>query len=180
MYKILASLLFLFISYSSAAEETYVFEAKGEFAKELKSLVEKYSKEGKIDAKVYTKKSDEVTETVKEGAMVSYGGDYMKGKELYEKKCSNCHGVKGEESPGYGAKKLTNMPKEDIQEALRNYKNDMQYGGKGKMLMQTTVLSLTEDQANEIISYVHGTKNSQSIDNTQAEEENETPSSYLQ
>ena len=41
----------------NATEETYVFEAKGEFAKELKALVEKYSKEGKIkDKSVHVRK----------------------------------------------------------------------------------------------------------------------------
>ena len=80
----------------NATEETYVFEAKGEFAKELKALVEKYSKEGKIDAKVYTKQELEAEKIEQDGALVSYSGDYMTGKELYKKKCSLCHGVKGE------------------------------------------------------------------------------------
>ena len=55
MIKILASLLFVFSTFCVAADDTYVFEAKGAFAKELKTLVEKYSKEGKIEARVYKK-----------------------------------------------------------------------------------------------------------------------------
>ena len=54
MKKIITSLLFIAIALF-ATDDTYVFEAKGEFAKELKALVEKYSKEGKIEAKVYQK-----------------------------------------------------------------------------------------------------------------------------
>ena len=41
------SLLACFFAFSlnAADESSYIFEAKGEFAKELKSLVEKYSKD---------------------------------------------------------------------------------------------------------------------------------------
>ena len=40
----LLAYLFTF-SLNAADEPSYIFEAKGEFAKELKSLVEKYSKD---------------------------------------------------------------------------------------------------------------------------------------
>jgi len=69
------------------------------------------------------------------------------------------------------------MPKEDIQQALRNYNNDSDFGGNGKMLMQNVVNSLTEDQGDAIISYVLGNKIEKS--NTNVKEE-EPPSSYLQ
>ena len=184
MYKILTSLFFIFITFSIAADDTYVFEAKGEFAKELKALVEKYSKEGKIEAKVYTKGSadDIVTKTEQTGAMVSvYDGEYMQGEELYKKKCSTCHGIKGEESPGYRASAMTNMSKEDMQRALREYRNDMQFGGGGKMLMQNVVQSLTENQGDVIIDYVLGiNKESSKNNNKQEEGSAEVPTSYLQ
>ena len=42
-FSLLACLLTF--SLNAADEPSYIFEAKGEFAKELKSLVEKYSKD---------------------------------------------------------------------------------------------------------------------------------------
>ena len=37
----------------NASDDTYVFEAKGEFAKELKSLIEKHSKDENITVNIY-------------------------------------------------------------------------------------------------------------------------------
>ena len=37
----------------NANDETYVFEAKGEFAKELKSLIEKHSKDENVTVNIY-------------------------------------------------------------------------------------------------------------------------------
>ena len=45
-FSLLACLLTF--SLNAADEPSYIFEAKGEFAKELKSLVEKYSKDAKV------------------------------------------------------------------------------------------------------------------------------------
>ena len=48
-FSLLACLLTF--SLNAADEPSYIFEAKGEFAKELKSLVEKYSKDEKLKTK---------------------------------------------------------------------------------------------------------------------------------
>ena len=173
MYKILASLLFIFTTLSIASDDSYVFEAKGEFAKELKALVEKYSKEGKIEAKVY-KKSDTVI-----GSLFQRDVSNIDGKETFTKKCSSCHGIKGERSPGYGAKQLNKMTRDEIEKAIWNYKHDDQYGGSGKMLMKSVVVPLREVELNSIINYLHG-KQSTSVNSTQVEEEKEAPTSYLQ
>jgi len=177
MYKILTSLLFIFITLSTASEETYVFEAKGEFAKELKFLVEKYSKEGKIDAKVYIKKENDNSII---NSIFTKNKIIMNGKKIYDKQCSTCHGEKGKRSPGYGARAMNTMTKEDIEIAIQNYKNDMQYGGSGKMLMQGITITLREVELNSIIAYVHGTSVSNSETSTQVEENSEAPTSYLQ
>ena len=52
-FSLLACLLTF--SLNAVDEPSYIFEAKGEFAKELKSLVEKYSKDENISINVYEK-----------------------------------------------------------------------------------------------------------------------------
>ena len=49
----LSFLACLFISFCNSNDETYIFEAKGEFAKELKALVEKHSKDEGVEVNVY-------------------------------------------------------------------------------------------------------------------------------
>jgi len=177
MHKIFTVLLFIFITFSTASEETYVFEAKGEFAKELKLLVEKYSQEGKIDAKVYVKK-------IERGSMIdsifSKNKIIINGKKIYNKQCSTCHGEKGKRSPGYGARTMNTMTKDDIERAILNYKNDMQYGGSGKMLMQGVSVSLRGVELNSIIAYVLDTSTIDVKISTQSKENNTAPTSYLE
>ncbi len=177
MIKILASLFFIFITCAIATEDTYVFEAKGEFAKELKALVEKYSKEGKIDAKVFVKKQND--ESIMNSIFAS-DKTIMDGKKIYDKKCSSCHGVKGERVPGLGARAMAVMSKDDIEESIRNYKNDMQFGGNGKMLMQNIAPTLRKVELNAILAYVHGKSSKNTETSMQTEEEKAVPSNYLQ
>ncbi len=172
MYKILTSLLFIFSTFALSADDTYVFEAKGEFAKDLKALVEKYSKEGKIEAKVY-KKDDSII-----GSIFGNNDTNTNGKEVYTKKCSSCHGVKGEESPSPEAKSMTNMSRDEIELAIRSYRNDSTYGGSMKMLMQTSIIGLKSSELNAIINFVHGKNmNNKQIDKNQ--NSNTPQTSYL-
>jgi len=173
MFKILLSLLFTIVTFTYAAEDTYVFEAKGAFAKELKALVEKYSKEGKIDAKVY-KKDDSIVSSIFNPTKYD-----KSGKELYEKKCASCHGVNGEVGAGAGSKILKNMSKDDMIFAIYSYGNDEHYGGPMKSLMQDKVVGLNEEKVTAIYNYLHGTEKS-TENSIKIEEENEPAGSYLQ
>ncbi len=171
MIKIIATLLLSFVILVGA-DESYVFEAKGEFAKELKALVEKYSKEGKIEAKVY-KKSDGIINSI-----LNKYDENLDGKELFTKKCSNCHGKKGEEEAGAGSRIIKNLSKDDFLIALRSYQLDDQYGGSMKMLMQSATEGLRENEAEAIYSYLKGEKTLQN--STNVEKNQEESSSYLQ
>ncbi|WP_458700966.1 c-type cytochrome [Sulfurospirillum sp. 1307] len=172
MFKILLSLLFVFVAFTYAAEDKYVFEAKGEFAKELKALVEKYSKEGKIDAKVY-KRDDSIVSSI-----LGSGSYDIDGKKLYEKKCASCHGMNGEVGAGAGSRILKDIPKEDMITAIYAYQNDMHYGGALKSLMQPSVVGLSEKKIISIYNYLHGVGNEKK--STKVEEKIEEKSSYLQ
>jgi cytochrome c553 len=173
MFKILLSLLFTFVTFAYAAEDTYVFEAKGEFAKELKSLVEKYSKEGKIDAKVYQKDESIISSIL--------GGEnyYTDGKALYEKQCASCHGVRGEVGAGAGSRILKDMKKEDIISTIYSYQNDEHYGGSMKSLMQDNIIGINEKKIVSIYNYLHGTEKNKE-NSTQVEQNDAPESSYLQ
>jgi len=177
MFKFLTSLLLIFSVFIHASDDTYVFEAKGAFAKELKALIDKYSKEGKIEAKVY-KKSPREKSII--GSILGGGDGYTKsGKELYMKNCASCHGEKGEKYAGAGSRPLINMSEEDIITALEKYKRDEHFGGSMKMLMYDVAVPLRGVEMEEIAAYIKGKSSpSQSMESDYEESEEET-SSYL-
>jgi len=171
MFKIL--LLFILAIFVYAAEDTYVFEAKGAFAKELKALVEKYSKNEKINVKVY-KKDDSIVSSLFNPSKYD-----KSGKEIYEKKCASCHGINGEVGAGAGSRILKNMSKKDMLSAIYSYRHDEHYGGSMKSLMQDKVIGLNEKKVISIYNYLH--KSKQSVKNSkQKEEKNKPTGTYLQ
>ena len=195
MIKMIASLLFLFTTFSIAADNTYVFEAKGEFAKELKALVEKYSKEGKIEAKVYQKedieKSKSRTKTIlsvfaNDTAEELKYADIEEGKKIYQKDCASCHGKNANDSKYASARKLSTLKPLMIVELLEGYRlnYDGNFGGSNSFIMKPQADHLTSNEMQSIAVYIyslnHDTKTPASSDSTRVEEEKEAPSSYLQ
>ncbi len=173
MFKTLLSLLFIIVTFTYATEDSYVFEAKGAFAKELKALVEKYSKEGKIEAKVY-KKDDGIISTILGGSTSS-----QDGKALYIKKCASCHGQKGEEGAGAGSRLLKDMTADEIEDSMSQYKRDNHFGGSMKTLMHNISVALRGTDIKAITSYIKGTDKSDTK-NTTKQNDDELKSSYLQ
>jgi len=175
MNKILLSLVLLFATMIAGENDTYVFEAKGQFAKDLKALVEKYSKDGKVEVKVY-KKSDSIMSSV-----LGESRSIQSGQALYQKRCASCHGQNGERGAGAGSKILKNMSAEEIETAMDNYKRDEHFGGSMKMLMQDVAQSMRSVDLKAIIGYIKGTT-STSSNKTQnkIEDSSEEKSSYLQ
>ena len=102
----LSFLACLFISFCEASDETYIFEAKGEFAKELKALVEKHSKDEGVEVNVYNA-TPNVGDSRFLGIGINKNIDYSteQGKKIYDKKCLECHGEKGDRRSYAGAKK---------------------------------------------------------------------------
>jgi cytochrome c553 len=173
MFKILLPLLFIIVTFTYAAEDSYVFEAKGAFAKELKALVEKYSKEGKIEAKVY-KKDDGIISTILGGSTSN-----QDGKALYVKKCASCHGQKGEEGAGAGSRLLKDMTADEIEYSMSKYKRDNHFGGSMKALMHNVSVALRGTDIKAITSYIKGTYKPDSKSST-VKNNDKVESSYLQ
>ncbi|WP_024955313.1 c-type cytochrome [Sulfurospirillum arcachonense] len=195
MFKILVSLFFVFITFSVAADDSYVFEAKGEFAKELKSLVEKYSKEGKIEAKVYKKEDKSFMES-KTKTILSVFKDNTaeelkyanveQGERLYQRKCASCHGVKANSNKYATPRKLSTLKPLKIVELLEGYQSnyDGKFGGSLRNIMKPQADGLVSDEMQSIAVYIytlnHDTKLPNAVESTQDEESDENPTSYLQ
>lgn len=170
----------IFVSFVFANENSYVFEAKGDFAKELKALVEKYSQEENVTIKVYEKKSSS-----KKGILNIFSDedqDYADpnlGKELYAKKCASCHGVDGSTSAYGTSKKLTKMSAEEIKIAFNSYLQDS-YGGSMKFIMKNEVVKTTDDELESIVSFLKNTNSTKDYTNkSETSKEEPTQGTYL-
>ena len=153
----LLACLFAF-SLDAADEPSYIFEAKGEFAKELKSLVEKYSKDENISINVYEK----APETDSGGKFLNVGVDSKRkysverGRELYAKNCASCHGEDGNKRAYGASEKLTKISAENIEAAFSGYLNDSDYGGNMRNLMKTVAAKTTYKDLGAIIAFLKG------------------------
>jgi len=166
MHKILASFSLLVVVCLHAQEDTYVFEAKGEFAKELKSLVEKYSKEGKIEANVYEKgyepqsESKTITQSLlsvfdsSDAEALKYA-DIGKGEQIYQAKCASCHGVSAKENRYGSARVLSTLEPTEIYTQLRGYRNEEDFGGSLKYIMQPKASGLLDKDMQSIAVYIY-------------------------
>ncbi len=172
MFRVfLISMIFVIVSVFGADEDTYVFEAKGKFAKELKALVEKYSKDGKINVKVM-KPSEINRDRSIMGILLNSKtdeGDITLGKKVYDRSCFKCHGKRGDES-SYATRLLADMKKEEIIDSLMGYRNDSEFGGDTKMIMNMQVSTLSEKEINSLADYIysfkHGSKNQKNVENS--------------
>ncbi|WP_249321612.1 MULTISPECIES: c-type cytochrome [unclassified Campylobacter] len=157
-YKISFLACFISIFGLNADEPSYIFEAKGEFAKELKALVEKYSKDENISINVYEKSKEQD----RSGRFLNIGIDsnkkysLEKGKELYTKNCARCHGENGEKRASYGSEKLTKLSADDIEVAFSGYLNDPSYGGSTRDIMKSIAATTTYNELGDIIVFLKG------------------------
>jgi cytochrome c553 len=191
MFKLLVSFLFITLVFLNASEEEYTFKAKGEFAKELKSLMEKYAKEGKIEiqkidqSQISNRNSVGIVEAFLNAEQIT--GDVAFGKQIYDKNCFACHGEKAEKSSYNNARILSTLNKETLVEKLENYSKDATYGGSTKLIMHQAVVGMSTDEIVSVSAYIYSIKNGKdmatsplSSSNNQEENSNEVKSSYLQ
>ena len=174
MFKILISALFIFATLAIAKDDTYVFEAKGAFAKDLKALVEKYAKDGKVKVKVY-KKSDSIVSSI-----LGESKPIQNGQALYEKRCASCHGKDGSRGAGAGSRTLKSMSADEIVESVENYKRDQHFGGSMKMLMQDVAVNIRTVDLNAIANYLKRGKTIGTKQNSIQSDTEEEQTSYLQ
>lgn len=199
MLKKVASILFLFTLCLFAEEKSYVFEAKGKFAEELKALVEKYSQDGKVDVTVYEGekrgKPKGVTQSIlsvfsnNDAEELKYA-DVNQGKTLYQNECAQCHGKNANENSYVVPHKLVDLQPMQILNLLEGYKgnDDGSFGGSLRAVMRPHATSLTGEEMQSLAVYIYSIKHSgeklpvSEINNSANNDENtnEAKSSYLQ
>jgi cytochrome c553 len=196
MKKIITSLLFIAIALF-ATDDTYVFEAKGEFAKELKALVEKYSKEGKIEAKVYQKSDmpkEEESKTATQSILSIFTdntaeelkyADIAKGERIYKKTCIKCHGANAEKRAYNTSRPLNSLTPMKIVEQIEKYQLEDNYGGSMRFIMKPYADNLSSTEYQSVAVYIYSLNHDSKLpttseESTQTKESDEKPSSYLQ
>jgi cytochrome c len=71
---------------------------------------------------------------------------------LYQKKCTTCHGSKGEKKALNKSKSIRTMSKEDFIATLKGYKAKT-YGGALKNLMYPQVVPLSDEQISALADF---------------------------
>ena len=151
------SLALCSLMYAADDEQSYIFEAKGDFAKELKSLVEKYSKESNVSINVY-----ENAPQTQSGRFLNIGVDgranysAKRGEELYAANCSKCHGEKGEKRAYGTSRPLTKISADDIETAFAGYLTDPDFGDRNRHLMKPVAVTTTYKDLGDIIVFLKG------------------------
>lgn len=129
-------------------DDGYLFIFKKE--KEVASLSKNDSKdlESKILAKIESKKQEEIKIT-KEKVIAKR---FDTGKTLYTKKCSSCHGQKGEISVG-NSKALNSIDLEHFQKAMKGYKIGSYSLGNGSQMRDYSI-GYTSSDIKNIDAYI--------------------------
>ncbi|MFW5618796.1 MAG: c-type cytochrome [Campylobacter hyointestinalis] len=79
----------------AADDSSYVIEAKGDFGRELKALVEKYAADENVSINVYKKApQDSSGGFINIGVDKNRGYNAARGEALYNENCLHCHGEK--------------------------------------------------------------------------------------
>lgn len=170
-----------------ANEEEYTFKAKGEFAKELKELMDKYAKEGKIEIEESTTKDRNLSDKKSTNIIDKFlnneesEGDIAYGKELYDKTCFKCHGVMAERSSYGNARNLNTLSKEVLIEELEEYARYSGHGGSTGFIMHQQVIGLGMEKIVSIASYIYSLNpNAATIETSKRNESSENNSSPTQ
>ncbi len=167
MLRVLLSVAILFaFSFGAEEEKTYVFKAKGKFAEELKQLMKKHEKEGKVE--IYEDKPDYYNAPRhKERSIIGsllgneeIYGDIKRGKRLYDKSCYRCHGKKADKSTYISARVLNTLSKDQLYDTIRAYKTDSNYGGFAKIVMREQAIGLPDDDIASLATYIYSLSHS--------------------
>lgn len=152
------SLICSISSFLLASNEIYFIKATGEFGKNLSELAKRYAKDNQNSVEIFIDEDPRVykdTRIIKAG--VNKKGRYSQslGKELYESKCSSCHGNAMQKRPS-GTTPLKNMSAVDIEDSIIAYRNDPEFGKSTKAIMQGISKTITNAELGAIIFYIKG------------------------
>ncbi len=163
-------------------EKTYVFKAKGEFAEELKQLMQKHAKDGKIEIQeakpdyYNNKRHNNQAPTLLESFLndEELSGDIEYGKHLYDKTCYRCHGKMAEKSSYPNARVLKTLTKSELYDSLLNYKTDPKYGKSTRMIMHSQAVGMTTPEMVSVSAYIYSLTHSkkEALDPLNEKEEN--------
>ena len=142
---------------ANTEEESYVFEAKGEFAKELKSLIEKHSKDENVTVNIY-KNSPSKKDSRFLGTGINANVNYTKeeGAKIFAAKCASCHGANGEKRAHGVSRKIKNLPGDEIAMLVSRYGSDHEFGGKKAYLMNPIANQVTSTEMGYIVTFLTG------------------------
>lgn len=166
------------------AEETYVFTAKGEFAKELKALMEKHAQEGQVEIQEvpleYSTGGGGVLDAILSPRPLV--GNVAAGKALYNRTCFRCHGVEAERSSYNNARVLRTLSKEELMNQIEGYRRDASYGGSTSLVMHQASVTLTSQEIRSLAEYISsldGAPEATTSNNPKAEPATPVQGSYL-
>jgi len=152
------SLFALILTALLAQDDTYVFEAKGELAQELKEVVNKHAKDGNSDIKVYKAPQERVKDSrfLATGLNKNINYNAQKGEEIYNAKCLRCHGEKGTKLTNAGVRRLSQMTGQEIFTSFNAYFSDDSHGQSARIAMQPIAASTSSTDLGYIIAYLKG------------------------
>ncbi|CUU90714.1 c-type cytochrome [Campylobacter hyointestinalis] len=168
----------------AADDSSYVIEAKGDFGRELKALVEKYAADENVSINVYKKApQDSSGGFINIGVDKNRGYNAARGEALYNENCLHCHGEKGTKRAMGVSERLSKMSGEDIAASMSAYNSDPDFGGQLKYVMQPMAKNVNFSQVGDIIAYLKGDNAFVKQDENQNSDISTKPSSqgsYLQ
>jgi mono/diheme cytochrome c family protein len=143
-----------------ANSDCVCFKLEGEFGKELKELIEKH--QGSLP-KVQTKSTEGNSGgfsifTVEEKAVKTTKDIVADGKNIYQNKCSFCHGQNAELAGSGTSKAPSSLSEEQINDALISYQRDEDFGGSMRIIMSQYTNTLSKDEMKAVAKYIKSLK----------------------
>jgi len=141
-------------------ETTAAKEALEETAQQVKEAATAAAQEAKEEAREAIQSVQKSAESVKEAAAAATqsAAAAVDGAKLFASKCASCHGVHGERKALGKSAVIAGMPKEEVLQKLKGYKEGtLNLYGMGP-LMKGQVASLSDAELEALAEYISSLK----------------------